>query len=111
MSEIAQGRVWSGAEAKKLGLVDEMGGLDAAIQDAAKRAKLGDNWHVEEFPEAASFEERLLQNFLGAHLKTPVPQDAFSQEFKHLKADFDQLKTLNDPRGLYMRMPESYSFK
>lgn len=111
VNEIAQGRVWSGAEAKKLGLVDEMGGLDAAIQDAAKRAKLGDDWHIEEFPETTNFEERLLQNFLGTHFKTPVSQDAFSQEFKSLKADFDQLKTLNDPRGLYMRMPESYSFK
>lgn len=111
VNEIAQGRVWSGADAKKLGLVDEMGGLDAAIQDAAKRAKLGDDWHIEEFPKTANFEERLLQNFLGTHLKMPVSQDAFSQEFKRLKADFDQLKTLNDPRGLYMRMPESYSFK
>lgn len=109
VNDIAQGRVWSGREAKKIGLVDEMGGLDVAIQDAAKRAKLGDNWHVEEYPEAASFEERFLQNFLGAHLQSRQPQnDAFSQEFKKLRADFEQLKTLNDPRGLYLRMPETY---
>ncbi len=109
VGEIAQGRVWSGSEAKKIGLVDEMGGLDAAIQDAAKRAKLGDNWHVEEYPKGGTFEERLLQNFLGTHLKTNQPQsDAFSREFKKLRTDFDQLKTLNDPRGVYLRMPESY---
>jgi protease IV len=112
VGEIAQGRVWSGTEAQKIGLVDEMGGLDAAIQDAAKRAKLGDNWHVEEYPKPGTFEERLFQNLLGAHLKSNPPQnDAFSQEFKKLKADFGQLKTLNDPRGVYLRMPESYLFE
>jgi protease IV len=112
VGEIAQGRVWSGTEAQKIGLVDEMGGLDAAIQDAAKRAKLGDNWHVEEYPKPGTFEERLFQNLLGAHLKSNPPQnDAFSQEFKKLRADFGQLKTLNDPRGVYLRMPESYLFE
>ncbi len=112
VGEIAQGRVWSGTEAQKIGLVDEMGGLDAAIQDAAKRAKLGDNWHVEEYPKGGTFEERLVQNLLGSHLQANPPQnDAFSREFKKLRADFDQLKTLNDPRGVYLRMPESYLFE
>jgi protease-4 len=38
---IARGRVWSGAQAKERGLVDQFGGLDAALADAASRAKLG----------------------------------------------------------------------
>ncbi|GAB2503803.1 signal peptide peptidase SppA [Lysobacter humi (ex Lee et al. 2017)] len=38
---VAQGRVWSGAQAKAHGLVDAMGGLQAALDDAASRAKLG----------------------------------------------------------------------
>ena len=38
---VARGRVWSGAQAKERGLVDELGGLDAALADAAARAKLG----------------------------------------------------------------------
>lgn len=50
VEEIAQGRVWSGSEAKKLGLVDEFGGLDAALAEAAKRAKLGEHYATEEFP-------------------------------------------------------------
>jgi protease-4 len=40
VDSIAQGRVWSGADAKKIGLVDELGGLNKAIAIAAKRAKL-----------------------------------------------------------------------
>ncbi len=39
---VARGRVWSGAQAKERGLVDAFGGLQTAITDAAKRAKLGD---------------------------------------------------------------------
>lgn len=38
---VGRGRVWSGAQAKARGLVDELGGLRAAIADAARRAKLG----------------------------------------------------------------------
>jgi len=38
---VARGRVWSGAQAKERGLVDELGGLQAAIDDVAKRARLG----------------------------------------------------------------------
>jgi len=44
VAQIAQGRVWSGLAAKEIGLVDEIGGLDAAIQYAAKQAKLGEDW-------------------------------------------------------------------
>ncbi len=41
IDEVARGRVWSGAQAKERGLVDEFGGLQAAIEDVAQRAKLG----------------------------------------------------------------------
>ncbi|WP_240125451.1 signal peptide peptidase SppA [Thermomonas alba] len=45
---VAQGRVWSGAQARQRGLVDAFGGLDDAIADAAARAKLGarEHWQV-----------------------------------------------------------------
>ena len=52
VDEIAQGRVWSGADALKNGLVDELGGLQKAIEVAAKEAKLGTNYSVAEFPQA-----------------------------------------------------------
>ena len=112
VSEIAQGRVWSGAEALKIGLVDELGGLEDAIQDAAKRAKLGDNWHVEDYPESTPLEERLIKGLFGAQIKanqTSLPSDPFNQEFKKLKADFSNLRTLNDPQGIYLRMTDHFT--
>lgn len=42
---IAQGRVWSGTEALKLGLVDKIGGLNDAVAEAAKIAKIKNTAH------------------------------------------------------------------
>ncbi|MBZ0231665.1 MAG: signal peptide peptidase SppA [Deltaproteobacteria bacterium] len=47
---IAQGRVWTGADAKRLGLVDELGGLDAALAGARELAELGDDATIEVYP-------------------------------------------------------------
>jgi protease IV len=111
VSEIAQGRVWSGREAKKLGLVDEMGGLGTAITTAAKLANLGDDWHVSEASGGGSFEERILRSLFGNTqilAKTePEPTDRFTQEFQIFQADLNSLRLMNDPQGIYMRMPEN----
>ncbi len=47
VEEVARGRVWSGAQAKELGLVDELGGFDAAIERARREAGMGENTVVE----------------------------------------------------------------
>ncbi len=116
VGQIAQGRVWSGTEAKKIGLVDELGGLNQAITAAAELAKLGDNWRVEEYPTTTTLEQRLLRSLFGTKLQRlfPVnlsPQHVFSDELERLEADFEQLRTLNDPRGIYMRMPEDFRIR
>lgn len=50
VDSIGQGRVWSGIDAKRIGLVDEFGGLDKAIEAAAKLAKL-DKYSIKEMPK------------------------------------------------------------
>ena len=57
---IAQGRVWSGAQALQRGLVDELGGLHDAIAYAAKDAKLGDDFAVRYFQPPVSLWQRFL---------------------------------------------------
>ena len=105
VAEIAQGRVWSGAEAKSLGLVDELGGLEDAVKEAATRAKLGDDWHLEEYPKKSTLEERLLGQFLGGSETKATPGDPFTSEFKKIQADLESLRAMNDPRGVYVRLP------
>jgi protease-4 len=60
---IAQGRVWSGSQAKERGLVDKLGGLGDAIASAASRAKLGTDYQVRYVEHEPSTWERLLLSF------------------------------------------------
>jgi protease IV len=106
VNEIAQGRVWSGAEAKKIGLVDEMGGLEDAIQAAAKQAKLGDDWELDEYPKPSSFEVKLLGQLFNSYAApaASTPTDPLTEEIQRFQADFATLKAMNDPRGVYSRL-------
>jgi protease-4 len=60
---IAQGRVWSGSQAKERGLVDRLGGIDDAIASAAARAKLGSDYSVHYVEREPSAWERFLIGF------------------------------------------------
>ncbi|HBE17371.1 MAG TPA: signal peptide peptidase SppA [Cyanobacteria bacterium UBA11149] len=106
VAQIAQGRVWSGSDAKQLGLVDEIGGLDEAIAYAAKQADLGDNWQLEEYPKFRSLEERILLKLTGdKNSRSQKISDPLTREFLKLKADLEILQGLNDPKGVYARLP------
>lgn len=105
LADIAQGRVWSGASAQKLGLVDQLGGLDAALEAAAKEAKLGDRWHVEEYPMRSSFEEQLVKRFLTYLPQTQQPSNLLTQELEKVQAELNIFTTINDPLGVYTRLP------
>ena len=63
---IAQGRVWTGTRAKELGLVDEIGGLDAALGEARKLAKLDDKAGLEIYPPSPTLRDFLV-SFGGVH--------------------------------------------
>ncbi len=59
---VAQGRVWSGEQARERGLVDKIGGLEDAIAAAAQAAHLGDNYRVAYVEKPLTFWERLAMN-------------------------------------------------
>lgn len=110
VAQIAQGRVWSGTEAKKIGLVDEIGGLDQAIQEAVKRAKVDDDWGLDEYPRNQDFTEKLLEGLTSSVTsqlasQPAVQPDPLTQEFLKLQQDLRILRSLNDPRGVYARLP------
>lgn len=111
VSEIAQGRVWSGQEAQQLGLVDEIGGLDDAILAAAELAELGDVWKVEEYPQSRSFEQILIERLLGSRLKALVPTpepDPLTAQLQQLYEEVSIVKNLNDPFHTYTRLPFTF---
>jgi protease-4 len=111
VEEIAQGRVWSGVEAQRLGLVDELGGIEDAIEAAAAAANLADDWQVEEYPKGSSlwFETLFSSQILSSHMQwfadSQPPIDPISLELLNLQEDLDALRSLNDPLGAYARLP------
>lgn len=113
VAEIAQGRVWSGVAAKDIGLVDEIGGVEAAISYAAKQAKLGNNWRIQEYPEVRTFEQRLLGQLAGearvlisgdAASQSP-PQDPLTAQLGKIQQELSVLQSMNDPLNVYARLP------
>ena len=110
VAQIAQGRVWSGIDAKQLGLVDEIGGLDDAIEYAAQQANLGEDWELEEYPRFQTLEERLIEEFMGNSRAKTQHTDPLMAEFLKLKEDLAILQAMNDPKGIYARLPFNWRF-
>lgn len=104
VEEIAQGRVWSGSEALKLGLVDELGGLATAIKYAAQKAKLGDNFKVVEYPRPKQFAEQFTEA-LDPRRREQSFSGPVGLLINEATAELKTLEKFNDPRGLYARLP------
>ena len=109
---IAEGRVWSGSEAIRIGLVDSIGGLDVALKSAAGLARITGDYEVREYPRAKSALETLTE--LMDRKPTPVSQvttnllagsDPAHQLARSIAREFEVLVSYNDPRGAYARMP------
>ncbi len=106
VESIAQGRVWSGADAKGFGLVDSFGGLEQAADAAAKRAGLekGD-WTLEEIKPAPEFPSGLLGSLFGS-IRLHLGLGGVSMEHPLVQALVRSdaaawLARFNDPRGMY----------
>ncbi|MGI8936041.1 MAG: signal peptide peptidase SppA [Phormidesmis sp.] len=106
VSQVAQGRVWTGEDAIAANLVDELGGLEDAIALAAETAEIED-YQVNEFPKPLSLEEQLIDSLFGAEIATRLPwnKDPLTDELLKLREEFTLLETLNDPNNVYMRLP------
>ncbi|MFO5492215.1 MAG: S49 family peptidase, partial [Cuspidothrix sp.] len=116
VADIAQGRVWSGTAAKQLGLVDEIGGLNIAIQYAAKEAKLGNDWELEEYPQVSRFGESLFgkqldetKAKLGMENTTSSTPNPLITQLGKFQQEIKILQTMNDPQGVYTRLPINLS--
>ena len=101
---IAQGRVWTGIDAQKLGLVDEIGGLDAAIKYAAKLGKTN-SYRTENFPEYEKSFEDLLANFTGMAMfktKEQLLKEQLGEEGYQM---LEQIKRVKSRKGIQAMMP------
>lgn len=82
VDEIGQGRVWAGGTARQIGLVDRLGGLDAALAEAARLAKLEPGqWHAKLLEPEPDFADQFF-----AALFTPAEETAGRDLFAHFRA-------------------------
>jgi protease-4 len=107
---IAQGRVWIGADAKKNGLVDQLGLFDQAVKSAAKRAELTGDYDVERIEPELTWAESLAlkirvwfaSNFIG-DIAARVPALQVARELEPLQRELNRWSRMNarDHRYVY----------
>lgn len=97
---VAQGRVWTGKDAKKIGLVDVLGGMNEAIKIAATKAGL-DKYNIVEYPTEKNPFEELFSGF-SSSIRTSILKNelgAYYETFINLK------EIMNTQQGIVARVP------
>ena len=96
---IAEGRVWTGEDAIKNGLVDKIGGLNDAIALAVAKAKLK-TYNVSEYPEKETFESKFMKSF-SDDVETRFLKAQLGEQYKLFK----QVRNLDKINGIQARLP------
>jgi protease-4 len=105
IDSIAQGRVWTGARALQLGLVDKLGGLEDAIACAARMAKLKE-YSIREYPEPRSFWDMLKSGYSKTVKSQSIKEELGEQEYQL----YLQLKRIKEITGaIQARLPYDIS--
>lgn len=99
VDSIGQGRVWSGEDAQRIGLIDEIGGLRSAVKGAAELAGIS-SYSIRELPLAEDPYTRLL-NQLGMEVKARI----INKELGESGRIFSELSEIRDLSGVQMRLP------
>jgi len=102
VDSIGQGRVWTGVDAKRLGLVDDLGGLEAAINKAAELANLSDYKRVE-LPEQKDLFQQIMADLNGT-ARNWVATELLGEDVALLK-QYQKAKLATQQTGIQARMP------
>jgi len=103
--EIAQGRVWSGMDAQKIGLVDSLGGLEQAIEEAVAMAELGTEYEIKEFPRLQNPLQQFIQELSGNEGSKPKLKAELEQWLAEEFPQYQLKLQLEEMKGLQMRLP------
>jgi protease-4 len=98
VDSIGQGRVWSGTDAKKIGLIDEFGGLTQAVNVAAEMAKLK-SYRLMSLPEQKDPYQQIIDEIFGNSPESRI-QNLLGEDFKYYKV----IKDLREMKGIQARM-------
>ena len=99
IDKIGQGRVWTGCKAKELGLVDEIGDLDKAIEIAAQRAGLGE-YSVKSYPAVDNLMTKLLEGDKKDYMESAF-REAMGEYYNCIK----YVRNIRNNDPIQARMP------
>ena len=105
VDSIGQGRVWSGLDAKRIGLIDEFGGLNDAINAAAKLAKLT-NYHIWELPEQKDVFAQIMEAFSGENTSIFL-----KKELGSAYPYYQYLSQMSQMNGVQALMPYDFDIR
>jgi protease IV len=109
VDSVGQGRTWLGKDALEVGLVDELGGLEAAIQHAAELAELEEgDYSVTDYPRGNDLDDMINALLEGRELDVSI--DPATGLIRQVQKDLEWLKSFNDPRGIYLLPEINYQF-
>lgn len=100
VDSIGQGRVWSGAMALKLKLVDKIGGLTEAVAEAAKLAKIKE-YRTAELPELKDPFTTIINELTGESISTLFAKGEFGESFK----SYNEIRNFIKNQGVQARLP------
>lgn len=103
VEEIAQGRVWTGEEALTIGLVDELGGLDAALKYAAEQVEL-ENYQIKEYPEFEVDLQRILRNYGITQTAEDFMKETVGEDLFEI---LEEAKAQTERKGVQLLFPYS----
>ena len=100
VDKIGGGRVWSGTRAKQIGLIDDFGGLDVAIKEAASLAKI-EKYSTESYPKRKESFEEFMEQIQGNSAKSRIAQELGTDGLRIYK----EIKQINEQKGIQIRLP------
>ena len=106
IEKIAEGRVWTGETAKELGLVDELGGIDKALDIAVAKAGI-EGYTVVSYPEKQDFLSSLLDTKPTNYVESQLMKSKLGDYYK----DFSLLKNLSERSMIQARVPFELNIK
>ncbi|MEG1334717.1 MAG: signal peptide peptidase SppA [Bacteroides sp.] len=106
IEKVAEGRVWTGEAAKQLGLVDELGGIDKALDIAVKKAVI-EGYSVVSYPEKEGFLTSLLSSQSTNYVESKLLNSKLGSYYK----DFSFLKNIEERAMIQARLPFELNIK
>lgn len=98
VDEIGRGRVWSGVDAKRIGLIDDFGGLEVAIDKAVELAEI-EEYRIVEYPKRKDFFTQLQEQFGG--IKDRWIKNRMGEKYKYI----EMVQDAEEMTGIQARMP------